>query len=112
LPPPSAASAALTFTLAKLDPQRTFVGHSGFTVSAALSPDGRALATGGWDNQVVLFDARTGATVARKELGWLVNRVRFSPDGTTLGVAAWTHPEATGSGDSDPAMLLYPLLSE
>jgi hypothetical protein len=109
LPPPSPASGAMLVAADDLSVQRTFVGHSGFTVTASLSPDGKALATGGWDQQVLLFDVDTGAVVARKKQGWLVNRVRFSPDGKRLGVASWTRPEATGSGDSDPAMVLYPV---
>jgi WD40 repeat protein len=83
--------------------------HNGFTATAAISPDGRSVVTGGWDKRVIVFDAATGQPVTERQLGWLVRRVRFSPDGHLLGVAAWTPVNALNEGDSDPALLLYPV---
>jgi hypothetical protein len=59
---------------------------------------------------VLLFDAQSGELVAERKLAWLVRRARFAPDGKTLGVAAWTPVNAFNEGDSDPALLLYPLI--
>jgi hypothetical protein len=61
---------------------------------------------------VLVFDATTGKAVTERELGWLVRRVRFSPDGHLLGVAAWTPVNVMNEGNSDPALLLYPLALE
>ncbi len=106
-PQPSSAAALVDVERGALG--RRFVGHRGFTVTAALSPDGRTVVTGGWDKRVLVFDAESGTQVAERHLGWLVRRVRFSPDGGTLGVAAWTPVNALNEGDSEPALLLYPL---
>jgi hypothetical protein len=45
-------------------------------------------------------------------MGWSVRRVRLSPDGQTLGVAAWTPVNPLNEGDSEPALVLYPLQLE
>lgn len=108
-PEPQPASAAALVDLEHGTLGRRFMGHRGFTVTAALSPDGRTVATGGWDKRVLVFDAESGKQVAERQLGWLVRRVRFSPDGGTLGVGAWTPVNALNEGDSEPALLLYPL---
>jgi WD40 repeat protein len=50
------------------------------------SPDGRWIASGGWDNMVRLWDARTGeaACAAPLDNGDLVKTLAFSPDGSRL----------------------------
>ncbi|OGQ25021.1 MAG: hypothetical protein A2138_08510 [Deltaproteobacteria bacterium RBG_16_71_12] len=108
-PEPQPASAASLVDVERGTLGRRFIGHRGFTVSGALSPDGRTVATGGWDKRVLVFDAETGQQVAERQLAWLVRRLRFSQDGGTLGVAAWTPVNALNQGDSEPALLLYPL---
>ncbi|MCY1030606.1 aspartyl protease family protein [Corallococcus sp. BB11-1] len=80
--------------------------HHGVVSSAAISPDGRSLASGGWDKQVHLFNEGDAAPRDTLEFGWSVRRVRFAPDGRQLGVAAWTPQKATGNQESDPAAVL------
>lgn len=110
-PPVSAASGAALIDLSTSTLTKRFVNqHHGFAFSGALSRDGKTVATGGWDNRVVVFDVDSGAVVAERAFGWIVRRVRFSPDGRLLGVGAWTPVNALNEGDSEPALTLYPLV--
>jgi hypothetical protein len=56
-----------------------------------------------------VWDAETGEVVTERSFAWLVRRVRFSPDGHLLGVAAWTPVNALNEGDSEPSVVLYPV---
>lgn len=111
-PPPSPASAAALVDLASFELGRRFVAHEGFTVTAAISPDGKTVVTGGWDKRFFVFDVESGQKITEKKLGWLLRRVRFSPDGRYLAAAAWTPTNPIGDGKSDPALLLYPVVFE
>lgn len=56
--------------------------------AVAFSPDGKALASGGWDRPVTIQDAATGAVQFTqnedKGVDRLLNGIAFSPDGTWL----------------------------
>ncbi|TSC27756.1 WD40 repeat domain-containing protein [Corallococcus sp. Z5C101001] len=88
---------------------RKWEAHHGVVSSAAISPDGRSLASGGWDKRVYLFTDGEPGPKGELEFGWSVRRVRFSPDGRMVGVAAWTPQKATGNQESDPAAVLAPV---
>ena len=68
---------------------RTFTGHKDSLYAAALSPDGRLVATASYDQQIKLWDAATG-----KELRTLAGHngavfdVAFRPDGKVLASAS------------------------
>jgi WD40 repeat protein len=81
--------------------------HRGVVATASISPDGRSLATGVWDKHLLLFTEGQGQPQGQREFGWSVRRVRFSPDGRWVGVAAWTPQKATGDQESDPAAALF-----
>src|SRR4051794_8624741 len=82
-----AFTASTTLLLAQAASE--FKGHSGLVFSVAFSPDGKALATGSFDNTVKLWDFATG-----KELFTLkghtqpVYAVAFNKDGTILASAS------------------------
>src|SRR5262245_9580608 len=56
--------------------------HAGGALTVAFSPDGKTIASGGGDEFLRLWDARTGKEVQRLEAG--VEYVTFSPDGRLL----------------------------
>jgi hypothetical protein len=65
----------------------TVKAHSGWITSVAFSPDGRRLASGGWEQAVELWDVATG-----QELGALggkmkeIQAIAFTPDGRSLAM--------------------------
>ncbi|MET9632817.1 hypothetical protein ABZX92_35720 [Lentzea sp. NPDC006480] len=78
------------------EPRRQGVGsaHTGGIETLEFTPDGRSLATGGWDHLAVLWDVTDLANPRKRaefaDFTAIVWGVGFSPDGTTLA--------ATGDG--------------
>ena len=66
---------------------RILTGHRGIVYSVSFSPDGKTLASGGFDATIRLWDVRTGGLLRTLEghtKGW-ISSVSFSPDGTDAG---------------------------
>lgn len=80
-------------------------GHRGVVATAAVSPDGRTLLSGGWDRTVRLH----AQGLSPRTLGWAVRRVRFSLDGRWAFVAAWTPQGLPPDGRARPAALALEL---
>jgi len=75
-----------------LESRRTVVRYSphGAVASAAISPDGRLVATGSWDHSAKIWDAATGRAIRKLDGGHAgyINSVEFSPDGRELLTAS------------------------
>lgn len=67
---------------------KTLTGHAGSVQNLRFSPDGRLLATGGWDSQVIVWNVASGKAVWQKIAHIAqVHEVSFSTDGKLLATA-------------------------
>ena len=81
----------------KIDrPKLSFKGHTAQIACIAFSPDGKTIATGGFDNTLRLWDTTTGKPKIIKEHNGWVESVAFSPDGKTIA-----------SGSTDATLRLW-----
>lgn len=81
-------------------------GHRGVVVSAAVSPDGKWLASAGWDRTVRLHGP-TPWVESLGKLGYPPRRVRFTRDGSRLVLAAWTPINPLNDRQSDLAAAVF-----
>jgi len=71
--------------VAQRDPKVVWKGHEGTVLAVAVSPDGRALASGGEDRMICLWEVPTARPLARWEAHDAnVTALAFRPDGRTL----------------------------
>ncbi len=76
----------------------TLDGHTDPVYAIAWSPDGKTLATAGFDNTVRLWDAATRKEIKKYDGHTkLVLAVAISPDGKHFSQAAWTTPPRSGT---------------
>ena len=73
--------------------EAVFKGHESTVTSVAFSPDGRRIASGGWDRILKIWDVTSGKTTMNlKGHTGRITSVAFSPDGKRL---------VSGGGDDD-----------
>lgn len=63
-------------------------GHQGMVTSLAFSPDGRILASSGYDLFVKLWDVGSSQLLGQVHIADTPNSLGFSPDGTILAIAS------------------------
>jgi WD40 repeat protein len=88
---------------------RPLRGHTGVINSIAFSPDGKTLASGSYDNTIILWDVsavlnpsvETAEPIGQPLTGYTVTSLAFSPDGKTLA-----------SGKNDGTLILWDVSPE
>jgi hypothetical protein len=86
---PGLAGRAVEVVIGQNSIQKEFAGHNDILYSADWSPDGKIVATAGYDRRIILHNSETGEKI-REMTGHngAVFDLRFSPDGKLLASAS------------------------
>jgi len=81
------------------------VSHGGPLLSISFSPDGKKIASAGWDTSVNVWDSQSGELVQTLREKMEVLCVAFSPDGTTLAYGGFDRRVHLFDGDKEALSL-------
>jgi len=68
-----------------------YLRQGGPVSAVAWSPNGKYVATGGWDHTVQVWDAKSGNLIKIYHHTELVDALAWSPDGTEIASGSWDH---------------------
>jgi WD40 repeat protein len=91
IPGPSESSLCV-WEAGSWEPRALMRGHTAWIAALAVSPDGKIVASGGYDRTVRLWDTVAWSPVSDSVLAsnaGAVTRLAFSPDGTTLAIGTY-----------------------
>ena len=79
-------ASAILWDASTFKARTVLTGHRHLIQSLSWSPDGRFLATGSWDQSVIIWEVRTGkrATILTEGFDEVIITVSWSPDGKVL----------------------------
>lgn len=78
----------------------TMTGYRDGVSSVAFSPDGKTLATSGYLAELKLWDLRTGTVRHAIDTPGVIEKVVFSPDGTSVAAGIWITNEDRTAGEA------------
>lgn len=73
--------------------QTIFPAHEGDVLKLAFSPDGKSVASSGYDGNIIVWDVETGKMIKKFEIDDIAQGLVFSPNGKTLIAGLGTKQE-------------------